>query len=38
MKSNTISEFKCIDCVLLNAERSEEFKFNYILLNTERGP
>ena len=23
---------------LLNAERSEAFKFNYILLNTERSP
>ena len=29
-----ISEFKWIDCVLLNAEHSQAFKFNYILLNT----
>ena len=32
------SVFKCIDCVLLNAEHSKAFKFNYILLNTGRGP
>ena len=32
------SELKWIDCILLNAEHSEVFKFNYILLITERGP
>ena len=38
MNTMNINEFKWIDCVFLNTESSEAFKFNYILLNTERGP
>lgn len=34
MNTMNIGEVKCIGSVLLNAKRSEAFKFNYILLNT----
>ena len=35
MNTMNISEFKWIDCVLLNDEHSKAFKFTYILSNTD---